>query len=110
MSQPLTKLANQAIDEFEEIRYLQELPRICSEQLGLKAFDEQKETVQHRVGLLLSCYMQRAELAIHELKLTLEEIRHEIAEQTRAEKERSQAEIQQSVLSSDVIIVSGGEN
>ena len=70
MSQPLTRLANQAIEEFEEIRYLQELLRIAREQLGLKAFSEETETVQHRVGLLLSCYMQRAELTIHELKLT----------------------------------------
>ncbi len=102
MSQPLTRLALQAIEEFEEIRYLQELPRICSEQLGLKAFSEETETVQHRVGLLLSCYMQRAELAIHELKLTLSEIQHEIAEQTRAESSVD------SVSETDLIIVSGG--
>ena len=89
MSQPLTRLANQAIEEFEEIRYLQELPRISSEQLGLKLVTEESssQTVQHRVGLLLSCYMQRAELVLQELKLTLNEIQHELAEQAKAEKE-----------------------
>jgi hypothetical protein len=48
--------------------------------------------------------MQRAELAIHELKLTLEEIRHEIVEQTRAESSVD------SVSETDLIIVSGGKN
>jgi hypothetical protein len=60
------------MEEIEYILYLQELPRISSEQLGLKLV--RHETVQHRVGLLLSCYMERSYKAIHSLKLTLEEM------------------------------------
>jgi hypothetical protein len=70
-------LVDEAMEEFEEILYLQELPRISSEQLGLKLVTH--ETAQHRVGLLLGCYMERAESAIHSLKLTLEEMQRSVA-------------------------------
>jgi hypothetical protein len=70
-------LVDEAMEEIEEILYLQELPRISSEQLGLKLVTH--ETAQHRVGLLLGCYMERAESAIHSLKLTLEEMQRSVA-------------------------------
>jgi len=70
-------LVDEAMEEFEYILYLQELPRISSEQLGLKLVSH--ETAQHRVGLLLGCYMQRVEAAIHSLKLTLEQMQRSVA-------------------------------
>lgn len=70
-------LIDEAMEEIEEILYLQELPRISSEQLGLKLV--RHETAQHRVGLLLGCYMERSYEAIHSLKLTLEEMQRSVA-------------------------------
>lgn len=70
-------LVDEAIEEIEYILYLQELPRISSEQLGLKLV--RHETTQHRVGLLLSCYMERSYESINSLKLTLEEMQRSVA-------------------------------
>ena len=70
-------LVDEAMEEFAEILYLQELPRISSEQLGLKLVSH--GTAQHRVGLLLGCYMERSYEAIHSLKLTLEEMQRFVA-------------------------------
>lgn len=70
-------LVDEAMEEIEYILYLQELPRISSEQLGLKLV--RHETAQHRVGLLLSCYMERSYESINSLKLTLEEMQGSVA-------------------------------
>ncbi len=70
-------LVNQAMEEIEELLYLQELPRISSEQLGLKLVT--RKTAQHRAALLLSCYMERAIEAIHSLKQTLELMQRSVA-------------------------------
>ena len=70
-------LVEDAVEEFEQILYLQELLQISSEQLGLKLLSPQ--TAQQRVGLLLNCYMQQAEVFIHSLKLTLKKMQQSVA-------------------------------
>lgn len=70
-------LVDEAIEEFEQILYLQELLQISSEQLGLKLLSPQ--TAQQRVGLLLTCYMEQAEIFMHSLKLTLKQLQQFVA-------------------------------
>ena len=70
-------LVEDAMEEFEQILYLQELLQISSEQLGLKLLSPQ--TAQQRVGLLLNCYMEQAEIFLHSLKLTLKQLQQFVA-------------------------------
>ena len=70
-------LALEAMEEFEQILYLQELLQISSEQLGLKLLSPQ--TAQQRVGLLLNCYMQQAEIFMHSLKQILKQMQQFVA-------------------------------
>lgn len=70
-------LVEDAMEEFEQILYLQELLQISSEQLGLKLLSPQ--TAQQRVGLLLNCYMEQAEIFMHSLKLTLKQLQQFVA-------------------------------
>lgn len=65
-------LVEEAMEEFEQILYLQELLQISSEQLGLKLLSPQ--TAQQRVGLLLNCYMEQVQIFMHSLKLTLKQM------------------------------------
>lgn len=70
-------LVEEAMEEFEQILYLQELLQISSEQLGLKLLSPQ--TAQQRVGLLLNCYMEQVEIFMHSLKLTLKQLQQFVA-------------------------------
>ncbi len=76
-SENWSDLVEDAVEEFEQILYLQELLQISSEQLGLKLLSPQ--TAQQRVGLLLNCYMQQAEVFIHSLKLKLKKMQQSVA-------------------------------
>ena len=73
MSQELTKLATTAIDECSELARLQALIEICADQVFASPALA-PETMQERVGLLLSSYLDRAIELQADLKLTLERI------------------------------------
>lgn len=77
MPKSWSDLALEAMEEFEQILYLQELLQISSEQLGLKLLSPQ--TAQQRVGLLLNCYMEQAQIFMHSLKLTLKQMQDSVA-------------------------------
>lgn len=77
MPKSWSDLVDEAMEEFEQILYLQELLQISSEQLGLKLLSPQ--TAQQRVGLLLSCYMEQAQIFMHSLKLTLKQMQQSVA-------------------------------
>lgn len=77
MPKSWSDLVEGAMEEFEQILYLQELLQISSEQLGLKLLSPQ--TAQQRVGLLLNCYMQQAEVFMHSLKQILKQMQQFVA-------------------------------
>lgn len=70
MSRKIVSLAIAALDEFSRIVTLQELLKICLEQL-----DEQNEKTYTRIDLLLTCYQSELDLRLDELKVHLERIR-----------------------------------
>lgn len=77
MPKSWSDLVEEAMEEFEQILYLQELLQISSEQLGLKLLSPQ--TAQQRVGLLLNCYMEQVQIFMHSLKLTLKQMQQSVA-------------------------------
>lgn len=73
MSQDLTRLSTTAVDVCSELIRLQELIKMCAEQVFASPALE-PETMQERVGLLLCAYLEQATELQADLKLTLERI------------------------------------
>lgn len=73
MSQDLTRLSTTAVDVCGELIRLQELIKMCAEQVFASPALA-PETMQERVGLLLNAYLEQATELQADLKLTLERI------------------------------------
>lgn len=77
MSQDLTRLSTSAVDVCDDLMRLQELIKMCAEQVFASPALA-PETMRERVGLLLNAYLDEVPDAQIDLKLTLEQVQQDI--------------------------------